>query len=87
MSTQDILIRFKQNQLRSEHILLAIIEDGENSAIEILKKLNVDLNALKHKTQDLVSEYSGTTMENKIAQLGMHLKKLRKNVIECKIRK
>ncbi|HEW93010.1 MAG TPA: ATP-dependent Clp protease ATP-binding subunit, partial [Thermotogaceae bacterium] len=69
MSTQDILIRFKQNQLRSEHILLAIIEDGENSAIEILKKLNVDLNALKHKTQDLVSEYSGTTMENKIAQI------------------
>ncbi|MDI3517244.1 MAG: ATP-dependent Clp protease ATP-binding subunit ClpC [Thermotogota bacterium] len=43
MSIQDILSRFKQNQLSSEHILLALLEDNENVAVEALKKINVDV--------------------------------------------
>jgi ATP-dependent Clp protease ATP-binding subunit ClpC len=69
MSVQDILMRFKQNQLRSEHILLAILENSENSAIEILRKLNVDLKELKDRTQDLVSEYSGAIADGTVAQI------------------
>jgi len=69
MATQDILMRFKQNQLRSEHILLAIIEDGENSVIKILKKLNIDLKNLKDKTQDLVREYGGLVPGNGTTQI------------------
>ncbi|WP_036222221.1 ATP-dependent Clp protease ATP-binding subunit [Mesoaciditoga lauensis] len=59
MSTQDILTRYGQDQLRSEHILLAILEDEENVAIDVLKDLKVDLLDLKNKTEEVVREYGG----------------------------
>jgi ATP-dependent Clp protease ATP-binding subunit ClpC len=43
MSTQDLLSRYGQDQLRSEHILLALIEDEENAAIDALKNLKVNI--------------------------------------------
>jgi len=60
MSTQDILTRYGQDQLRSEHILLALLEDEENVAIEVLKDLKVSLDKLKGKTEELVREYGGS---------------------------
>jgi ATP-dependent Clp protease ATP-binding subunit ClpC len=59
MSTQDILTRYGQDQLRSEHILLAMLEDEENVAIDVLKDLKVDLSKLKEKTEEVVREYGG----------------------------
>lgn len=60
MSTQDILTRYGQDQLRSEHILLALLEDEENVAVEVLKYLKVGLDKLKSKTEELVREYGGS---------------------------
>ncbi len=60
MSTQDLLSRYGQDQLRSEHILFALIEDEENAAIDALKNLKVNIQKLKDKTEELVREYGGT---------------------------
>lgn len=60
MSTQDILTRYGQDQLRSEHILLVLLEDGENVAVDVLKDLNVNLGDLKGKTEEVVREYGGS---------------------------
>ncbi len=59
MATQDILTRYGQDQLRSEHILLAILEDEENVAIDVLKDLKVDVLKLKEKNEEVVREYGG----------------------------
>ncbi len=56
MSIQDILSRFKQNQLSSEHILLALLEDGENVAVEALRKIGVDV---KSVIDDLINAIKG----------------------------
>ncbi len=69
MSTQDILTRYAQNQLRSEHILLAILEDESNVAVDVLKDLKVDLEKLKEKTEEVVREYGGTTNAGGVTQM------------------
>jgi len=56
-SVQDILNRFSQNQMSSEHILLAILEDGDNAAVDILRKIGVNIDALKDETSSFVSRY------------------------------
>ncbi len=63
MDIQDILSRYKQNQMGSEHILLALLEDRDNLAVEVLAGLGVDLDSLKKDTENIISRYSssGTT--------------------------
>lgn len=56
-SVQDILNRFSQNQMSSEHILLAILEDGNNAAVDILRKIGVNIDALRDETSSFVSRY------------------------------
>ncbi|SHH55249.1 ATP-dependent Clp protease ATP-binding subunit [Thermosipho atlanticus] len=57
MSVSDILKRYKQNQMSSEHILLAILEDDENAAKDILKYLKIDLSELKSEIETFISRY------------------------------
>ncbi len=54
---QDVLMRYKQNQFGSEHILLAILEDGDNFAINILKSFDVNLNELRRDVEDVIGRY------------------------------
>lgn len=61
MAVSDILNRYKQNQMSSEHILLSILEDEENAAKDILKHLKVDLNELKAEIEAFVSRYGVKT--------------------------
>ncbi len=61
MVTQDLLSRYGQDQLRSEHILLALIEDEENAAVDALKSLKVNIQKLKNRCEELVREYGGDT--------------------------
>lgn len=56
-SVQDILNRFSQNQMSSEHILLAILEDDDNAAVDILRKIGVNIDTLKDETSSFVSRY------------------------------
>jgi len=57
MSIQDIMTRYRQNQLSSEHILLAILEEGNNVGVELLKELNVDINRLKDEVEVFIGKY------------------------------
>lgn len=61
MAVSDILNRYKQNQMSSEHILLSILEDEENAAKEILRQLKVDLSELKSEIETFVSRYGVKT--------------------------
>lgn len=54
MSIQDIMTRYRQNQLSSEHILLAILEEGNNVGVELLKEMNVDINKLKDEVETFI---------------------------------
>ncbi|AJG41286.1 Clp protease ClpX [Thermotoga sp. RQ7] len=57
MSIQDIMTRYRQNQLSSEHILLAILEEGNNVGVELLKEMNVDINKLKDEVETFIGKY------------------------------
>ena len=54
---QDILARFKQNQLRCEHLLLAMLEHGENTGSQVIQKLADNIAVLKEDTERAVREY------------------------------
>ena len=56
-AVQDILSRYVQNQMSSEHILLAILEDGDNAAVDILRKIGVNIDSLRDETSSFVSKY------------------------------
>lgn len=49
-SAYRISVNLKQKSVGTEHILLALIDDENNMAIQVLKKLNVNINKLEDKT-------------------------------------
>jgi ATP-dependent Clp protease ATP-binding subunit ClpC len=57
MDVQDILSRYRSNQLSTEALLLSIIEDNDNIAVDILKKSGVDLKKLQSSLSKEVSRY------------------------------
>ncbi|KAF2957395.1 chaperone protein ClpB [Thermotoga sp. Ku-13t] len=68
-AVQDILNRYGQNQMSSEHILLAILEDGDNAAVDILRKIGVNIDVLRDETSSFVSKY-GMRSYNPHSQVG-----------------
>ncbi len=67
MDVQDILSRYRSNQLSSEALLLSIIEDKDNIAVEILRNLGADLKKLNNSISKEVAKYgSAYSAENQI---------------------
>lgn len=58
---QNVLMRYKQNQLRTEHILLSLLEEEEGMIKEILKELKVNTEKLKEETERFIREYGYET--------------------------
>jgi ATP-dependent Clp protease ATP-binding subunit ClpC len=54
---QDILMRFKHNQLRTEHLLLAMIEQKENTGAQVIQTLADNIAVLRQETEKAVREY------------------------------
>ena len=54
-SAQDILVRYQHTQLDTEHLLLAMLEQNEGLAVQVLQKLNVDIRALGHATEEALA--------------------------------
>jgi len=52
---QDILVRYKHTQLDTEHLLLAMLEQNEGLAVQVLQKLNVDTRTLAHATEEALA--------------------------------
>ena len=50
--SQDIVRRYKQTQLDAEHILLALLEQNEGLAPEILGRIGVDLRELTRRVEE-----------------------------------
>ncbi len=58
---QDILMRYKQNQLRTEHILLSMLEKDGNVGHQVLRQLVKEFGTLRRDTEKAVREYGMTT--------------------------
>ncbi len=56
-SLNGILSRYRQNQIAPEHILLAILEDEKNAAVDILKYVNAPIESIKKDVERLVNSY------------------------------
>ncbi|PHJ13525.1 Clp protease ClpX [Fervidobacterium sp. SC_NGM5_G05] len=70
-SVNDVLNRYRQNQLAPEHILLTMLENTKNAAVDILTFLNVDTDALRRDVERIISSkggyyYSGSGGTNQI---------------------
>ena len=52
---QDILVRYQHTQLDTEHLLLAMLEQNDGLAVQVLQKLNVDTRALTHAVEEALS--------------------------------
>lgn len=64
MDVQDILMRYRQNQLASEHILLSMLEDEDNIAVEILKEKNGNIDALRRDVEDVIGRYGSSNQSS-----------------------
>ena len=52
---QDILTRYKHTQLDIDHLLLAMLEQNDGLAVQVLQSLNVDLRSLTHNVEDALA--------------------------------
>lgn len=64
LDVQDILTRYRQNQFASEHILLAMLEDDDNIAAEILREKNGTIDPLRKDLEDVISRYGNSAQSN-----------------------
>ncbi len=52
---QDILTRYKHTQLDIDHLLLAMLEQNDGLAVQVLQSLHVDLRSLTHNVEDALA--------------------------------
>jgi len=50
----EIMQRYRHGQLDTEHILLALLEQSEGVVLQILERLNVDVEAVKDRLDDVL---------------------------------
>ena len=56
-ASQQLVSRFRNSMWDVEHIFLALLEQQNGLAVEILKRLNVNLTALKKRVSDVLGRY------------------------------
>ena len=52
---QDILVRYQHTQLDTEHLLLAMLEQNEGLAVQVLQSLSVDTRTLGHAVEEALA--------------------------------
>jgi len=62
--SREEALRLGNDFIGTEHILLGLIRDGENTAIKILKQLNVDLYELRKEVELAVRDKTGKNIAN-----------------------
>src|SRR5512136_2827628 len=50
----EILQRYGHNQVDTEHLLLALLEQPDGVVLQILGKLTVDVNAMRSKLEEIL---------------------------------
>ncbi|EKE03762.1 MAG: hypothetical protein ACD_20C00155G0001 [uncultured bacterium] len=56
MAAQDVMLRYQNNQLNPEHLLLAMVEDEKGLANKIFNKLNTNIHTLKRQTEEVLAK-------------------------------
>ena len=64
--SKEEALRLGHDQIGTEHLLLGIIRDGEGKAISVLEALNVDLDEMRQKIENLnpAKETPGNNIKN-----------------------
>ncbi len=52
---QDILVRYQHTQLDTEHLLLAMLEQNDGLAVQVLQNLSVDTRTLGHAVEEALT--------------------------------
>jgi ATP-dependent Clp protease ATP-binding subunit ClpC len=52
--SQEILMRYKHSQLDTEHLFLALLEQKDGTALQILDRLGVDVNKMKRRLDEIL---------------------------------
>src|ERR1041384_7110304 len=62
--SREEALRLGNDFIGTEHLLLGLIRDGENTAIKVLKQLNVDLYELRKEIELAVKDKTGKNIAN-----------------------
>ncbi|MEP6684459.1 MAG: ATP-dependent Clp protease ATP-binding subunit [Parafilimonas sp.] len=62
--SREEALRLGNDFIGTEHLLLGLIRDGENTAIKILKQLNVDLYELRKEVELAIRDKTGKNIAN-----------------------
>ena len=62
--SREEALRLGNDFIGTEHLVLGLIRDGENTAIKILKSLNVDLYELRKEIEVAVKDKTGKSIAN-----------------------
>ncbi len=69
MNAQQIMARFQNNQLTPEHVLLSMLEDENNVASQVFKKLKIDTINLTNEVTKKISQFPKITTQINDSQL------------------
>src|SRR5690348_16659946 len=67
--SQDILARYKHTQLDTEHLLLAMLEQNEGLATQVLQKLGVEKRQLTASVENELARAPKVTYSDQTAQM------------------
>ncbi|MFZ1307037.1 MAG: ATP-dependent Clp protease ATP-binding subunit [Ferruginibacter sp.] len=62
--SREEALRLGNDFIGTEHLVLGLIRDGENTAIKILKSLNIDLSELRKEIEIAVKDKTGKNIAN-----------------------
>ena len=62
--SREEALRLGNDFIGTEHLVLGLIRDGENTAIKILKSLNIDLFELRKEIEIAVKDKTGKNIAN-----------------------
>ncbi|MEI7670361.1 MAG: Clp protease N-terminal domain-containing protein [Pseudomonadota bacterium] len=62
--SREEALRLGNDFIGTEHLLLGLIREGENTAIKILKQLNVDLYELRKEVEIAIKDKTGKNIAN-----------------------
>mgnify|MGYP001024210744 FL=1 len=62
--SREEALRLGNDFIGTEHLVLGLIRDGENTAVKILKSLNIDLFELRKEIEMAVKDKTGKNIAN-----------------------
>jgi ATP-dependent Clp protease ATP-binding subunit ClpC len=81
-AAQDILRRYKQNQLDGEHILLALLEQEEGLVPQILERIGVDTRAVTRRVEEELARTPKVTFSDRSQEAQVYITPRGKRIID-----